>query len=138
MSEEIQEFKLTPSLVPEDVLDYAMELPQVNLEVEHFIHEGVYYRTVRVPKDVVIIGAVLEIPTTVIISGKCVMLVGNQAVELEGYHVFKGQKYRQQTFRALEETCITMCFATKAKTVEEAEREMTSSSELLQNNRKED
>lgn len=134
MSEEVQEFKIAPSLVPTEILDYAMDLPQVNLPVEHFIYEGVYYRTVRVPKDVVIVGAILNIPTTVIISGNCVMGIGNTSVNLKGYHVFKGSKYRQQVFRALEETCITMIFRTDAKTVEDAEKEMTGEWNLLQNN----
>ena len=117
---------------------YAIEhCDEVDIPLEHFIHEGVYYRTCFVPKGVAIIGALVKIPTTVIVSGDCYVTLGNTVGRLEGYHVIKAEAGRRQAFRAITDTYITMCFRTDSKDVKEAEKEFTDEWILLTTNREE-
>lgn len=121
-----------------DMILYALEnLPEVDVPIEQFIHEGVYYRTCRVPKGVTIIGALIKIPTTVIVSGDCMVSLGLTVGRLTGYHVIRAEAGRRQAFRAFEDTCITMCFKTNSKDVKEAEKEFTDEWMLLTTNRDE-
>ena len=123
-----------------DMAIYAVEHlgdQEVDIPIEHFIHEGVYYRTCKVPKGVAIIGAFIKIPTTVIVSGDCYVTLGNTVGRLEGYNVIKAEAGRRQAFRAVEDTYITMCFKTDAKDVKDAEKEFTNEWMLLTTNREE-
>lgn len=115
------------------VLNLMEHYPQVDIPIEHFIHEGVYYRTCKVPKGATVVGALIKIPTTVIVSGKCKTTVGTNVLELNGYCVLKGKAGRRQVFVALEDTNITMCFKTNATTVEEAEKRFTDRWRFLTN-----
>lgn len=121
-----------------EMAKYAIEhCDEADIPIEHFIHEGVYYRTCFVPKDVAIIGALVKIPTTVIVSGNCYVTLGNTIGKLEGYNVIKAEAGRRQAFRAITDTYITMCFRTNSKDVKEAEKEFTDEWILLTTNRKE-
>lgn len=99
--------------------------PQVYIPIDHFIHDGVYIRTATVPKDVMIVGAAIKIPTTLIISGDCIMTTDKNSVRISGYNVFQAECGRKQIFLALTKTSITMIFKTNSATVEEAEKEFT-------------
>lgn len=122
-----------------DMVMYALEHydREVDIPIEHFIREGVYYRTCKVPKGVAIIGAFIKIPTTVIVSGDCYVTLGNTVGRLEGYNVIKAEAGRRQAFRAVEDTYITMCFKTESTDVKEAEKEFTDEWRLLTTNREE-
>lgn len=111
--------------VLESHIQDVADLPEAELVTEHFLFAGLYSRTLFMPKDSVIIGALIKIPTVVTVSGHCFMSTGLKAVELKGYHVFKGSANRRQAFIAVEDTYITMSFATQAQTVEQAEEEFT-------------
>lgn len=119
-----------------DAIDNPKVL-EVDVPIEHFIHEGVYYRTCKVSKGVAIIGAFIKIPTTVIVSGDCLVSLGNTIGRLTGYCVVKAEAGRRQAFRAIEDTYITMCFKTECKDVKEAEKEFTDEWMLLTTNRDE-
>ncbi len=108
------------------------ELPQVNLEVKHFIHAGCYVRTVEIPANGMITGVEIKIPTVVIISG---MVVVSGGQTYSGYHVLPAAPGRKQAFLSWGGAHLTMFFATKATTVEEAEAEFTSEPHLLQTRR---
>lgn len=107
-------------------------LPQVSIPTGHVFHAGVYARTVKIPAGVMITGALIKIPTLLIVSGDCVVHVEGGPVELHGYHVLQAAAGRKQAFVALTDTHLTMVFPTAAKTVEEAEREFTDEYERLQ------
>lgn len=121
-----------------EMAKYAIgHFDEVDIPIEQFIHEGVYYRTCIVPKGVAIIGALIKIPTTVIVSGDCYVTLGNTVGRLEGYNVIKAEAGRRQAFRAIKDTHITMCFRTGSKDVKEAEKEFTDEWMLLTTNREE-
>lgn len=103
----------------------AGELPQLDLPIKHTFHAGMYTRTITVPAGVFITGALIKIPTMLIVNGDCLIYTGAEAKRLTGYHVMTAAAGRKQAFVAISDTQITMAFATDAVTVEDAEREFT-------------
>lgn len=93
------------------------------MPVEQTIHAGVYSRTMKHPKGVIVFGAKIRIDTQLIITGKVRIYCNGEAFTVEGHKVLKGLAGRQVIAVALEDSYATMLFATKAKTVEDAERE---------------
>ena len=97
----------------------------LTLPIAHSFHAGLYSRTVKVPAGLYITGALIKIKTQVIVSGRCFVNLGDEMVEIRGYAVFAAPAGRKQLFVAIEDTYITMAFATSATTAEEAEAEFT-------------
>lgn len=102
---------------------------QIPLRTRHFLYAGVYSRTiwaVGTPEvQVLIVGALIKIPTQVSIDGDVLVWVGSKTLRLTGHNVLAGSAGRKQVFLAYSDVRITMSFGTKAKTIEEAEREFT-------------
>ena len=136
-NEKLPKLNLDEQQVLQKCVLKLLEKNQVEIPIEHFIHNGVYSRTCKVPKGVMIAGAFLKVATTVIISGDCLVSFGLEPKRIIGHAVLRGEAGRRQLFTGIEDTYITMCFKTNAKTVEEAEREMTDESILLTNHREE-
>lgn len=112
--------------------DEALKQEQIPIVTTHTLHAGMYLRTIMLPKDTVLSGAYIRIPTVLIVSGHVTVFVGDGGtVELEGYHVLPAQAGRKQIFRAHRDTHMTMAFATSAATVREAEDEFTDEGHLL-------
>ena len=110
----------------------AKRLPQVHILTSHVFHAGVYARTIRIPKGVFITGALIKRSTTLIISGRVLTYVGeDKPIEYIGYNVITTSAHRKSAYSALEDTHLTMLFATNAKTVAEAEAEFTDELDLL-------
>ncbi|MNJ15212.1 hypothetical protein D3C77_94540 [compost metagenome] len=110
---------------------HLAQMPQVPITTQHHFHAGVYARTIRIPAGVMLTGALIRIPTLLILSGHATVFIGGEACELAGYHVLPGQAGRKQAFLAHTDTDLTMTFATQAKTVEQAEEEFTAETNLL-------
>jgi hypothetical protein len=115
----------------ENLENALSKVPQVEVETSHVFHAGMYCRTVHMKKFVTFTGALIKIPTVVIISGDVSMYMGTGLVRLSGYNVLKGDAGRKQAFFCHEDTSITMLFATNATTVEEAEAEFTDEGDKL-------
>jgi hypothetical protein len=92
---------------------------QVPIATHHVLHAGVYSRTICIPAGVALEGALIKIPTTLIICGRAVVLLGD------------GEEGRKQAYRAHADTWITMSFRTQATTVEQAEAEFTDQADQL-------
>lgn len=111
----------------------------IDLPVEQTLHAGVYSRTVKHPKGVVVFGIKIPIDTQLIITGKVRIYCDGEAFTVEGHRVLKGLAGRQVIAVALEASYATVLFATKAKTIEEAEREFAGEDfDKLQNHRSDD
>ena len=110
---------------------HLRDMEQVPITTTHHFHAGMYARTVRIPKGVVITGALIRIPTLLIVSGHVTVFIGGDTIELRGYHVIPASAGRKQVFVAHADTDLTMLFPTSAGTVEEAEAEFTDETELL-------
>lgn len=107
------------------------EMEQVSIATTHHFHAGLYARTIRIPKDVVITGALIRIATLLIVSGHVTVFIGEDQIELRGYHVIPASAGRKQVFVAHADTDLTMIFPSRAATVEEAEAEFTAEADLL-------
>lgn len=107
------------------------KLPQAAPTIEHMFHAGMYARTVRLERDMVITGALVKLATVLIVSGNVIVYVDGEAYELDGYHVFAAQSNRKQAFVAKESTWITMIFPTSARSVVDAEMEFTDETNKL-------
>lgn len=113
-------------------LDAAMRvLAQTTISIDHLIHGGMYARTVHVPADTIISGAVLSRATVLVLYGDVTVFTGTKAVRLIGFHVLPGSAGRKQLFRTHAETHMTMVLPSKAQSVDEAEHDFTDEPELL-------
>lgn len=92
---------------------------------QHTIHSGIYTRTVFIPKNTLMVGAVIKPNTTLVLSGKLVLYIGDDTIHIDGYNVITALGDRKQVAYAIEDSYATLMFNTSAKTVEEAEVEMT-------------
>lgn len=108
------------------------QCPQVYLTTDHILHAGVYSRTIMIPAGVVISGVLIKRSTNLIICGHVSVFIGDDKTrEYEGYNILTAQAFRKQVFIAKTDTYLTMFFATKAKSVEEAEEEFTDEVDIL-------
>jgi hypothetical protein len=112
-----------------------MEAPQIDLQTEHIIHGGIYTRTIRLDGGIWLVGALIKVPTLLIVSGNTRVFTGESWIELEGFHIIPAKAGRKQVFVTHEPTVISMSFKTEAKTVEQAEKEFTDEFELLMSHR---
>lgn len=110
-------------------------LPQVDLDTQHVLHGGMYARTIRLPPGVRITGALIKIPTVVIVQGDAIVWFGYGSRRLTGYNVLPASAGRKQAFVSISETFITMIFPTNARDVEGAEREFTDEAAKLASRR---
>lgn len=98
---------------------------QIGLKTQHFFHGGIYRRVVLLPKGAEMVGALIKIPTTVIVIGDVFVWIDDGWCNIVN-SVLTAGAMRKQRFFANEDTYIHMLFPTSARTVEEAEREFTS------------
>lgn len=108
-----------------------MQAVQIEVQTEHVLHAGMYGRTVRLAPWVVIVGALMKVPTLLIVNGKCRVYAGDRWYASSGYQVIPAKAGRKQIFITEEPTEITMIFPTKARTIAEAEAEFTDETEKL-------
>lgn len=106
-------------------------LPQEDIETHHVLHGGQYSRTVKIRAGVMIVGVLIKVPTTIVISGDASVYLGDQTIRLTGYNVLPASAHRKQAFVAHEDTYLTMSFATDAMTIEQAEDEFTDEGDTL-------
>jgi hypothetical protein len=104
---------------------------QVQIPTDHVLHGGMYARTIVMPKETVLTGALMKRATLVIATGSVAVLAGEEWLELEGYNVLPASAGRKQVFVSRSPVIITMLFPTQAKTVEEAEAEFTDEADRL-------
>jgi hypothetical protein len=105
--------------------------PQVDLETQHIIHGGTYSRTIMIPAGAALTGALLKIPTTLVVSGRVTVFIGDKTIDLDGFNVLPASTGRKQAFYAHTDTWLTMFCATEAHTLEDIEAEMTDEVDLL-------
>lgn len=108
---------------------------QVEFPTEHLIHGGMYARTLHMQAGQVLTGALLRLPTVLIVSGDCAVFIGEETIELRGYSVLPGSAGRKQIFLAHTDVSMTMLFPTRAETVAQAEQEFTDEYAMLMTNR---
>lgn len=109
--------------------------PQIDIPITHMLHAGMYARTAHLPTGALITGALIKVPTMLVVHGDTTVFIGGESARLAGYHVLRAAAGRKQAFLAHADTTLTMIFPTSATTVEEAEAEFTDEVDLLQTRR---
>lgn len=110
----------------------VLKSPQVEIPTHHVLHAGIYSRTICIPAGVVLTGALIKIPTTLVINGCASMLIGDgEEVLVQGYKVLAASVGRKVAYIAHADTHVTMYFKTDAKDVAAAEAEFTDESDRL-------
>lgn len=107
------------------------KLPQVGVATKHVLHGGMYSRTIFMPKNLAVSGALISKASILVISGHVEMLVSDQGVEYKGFHVVPASAKRKQIVFAYDDSYITATIVTDAKTLEEAEEDFTCEAQLL-------
>lgn len=105
--------------------DEILKLPQVEMTTHHVIHGGMYARTITVPAGVVATGALIKVATILVVNGHARVTVGDECVDVVGYHVIPAGAGRKQGIFAVTDTSVTMLFATDAESVADCEIEFT-------------
>lgn len=128
---------LVPATAPEalarinEVEQRMRAMPQIELQTEHILHAGMYARTVRLAPRVAIVSVLIKVPTMLTVNGACRVYAGDGWRDFQGFNVIPASAGRKMIYVTSSATEITMVFPTKAKSVEEAEREFTDDPELL-------
>lgn len=115
-----------------------LQLEQVPIRTDHVLHAGMYSRTITLPPNTVLVGALIKLPTLVITVGSAKVLVGKDWADVDGFQVLPASANRKQVFVSKGAFIVTMVFPTSAKTVEEAEKEFTDEWQLLLSHRQEE
>ena len=113
-----------------------LQQPQVAIHTHHVLHAGMYTRTIVIPANTVLTGALVKIPTVLVISGDVVVSRGeDDGVYIGGTAVLPAGAGRKQVFVTYAPTTVTMVFPTSASTVEEAEAQFTDETDMLLSHR---
>lgn len=108
-----------------DLERHVLALPQTPIRTDHVLHGGMYARTILIPAETVLTGALIRVPTMLIVAGDTLVTLDGESVRLSGYHVLPAAAGRKTAFVTIADTHVTMLFPTAARTVEEAEAEFT-------------
>lgn len=106
-------------------------LDRVQCVTQHTLHSGIYSRTLFMPKGSVVAGVIIQVPTTLILSGKMAVYIGEEVKHIDGYNVITTLGNRKQVVYAIEDSYATLLFKTNAKTIDEAEQDMTAEYDRL-------
>lgn len=109
----------------------VLQCDQHQLETHHAIHGGMYARTIRMKAGEVMTGALINVPTMLILNGDAKLLIGDKVCLFTGYNVISASAGRKQAFVAMTDLDMTMIFATSATTVIDAENEFTTEADQL-------
>lgn len=137
MSELVHVGNVLPATSPDTlkklaaVEDLLLANTQLAIRTEHILHGGMYARSIVLEPEQVITGALIRIPTILVVNGHCSMLVDDGWHMMNGYHVLPASAGRKQAFVAWSRTSLTMLFPTDARTVEEAEAQFTDEADRL-------
>jgi hypothetical protein len=108
-----------------------LQLPQVNIETQHMLHAGMYARTIFIPAGVMATGANLSLDSVGILFGDITVTTDEGTQRLTGFNVLSASKGHKRAGIANSDTWWTTVFRTDATTVDEAEKSITSESDML-------
>ena len=111
--------------------DISRQCPQEDIETHHAIHAGMYARTISIKAGVMLTGALIKVPTMLVINGDVTVFADNESFRLTGFHAIPASANRKQAFIAHTDTAMTMLFTTQATTVAQAENEFTDEADQL-------
>ena len=118
-----------------DLERHVLALPQTPIRTDHVLHGGMYARTILIPAETVLTGALIRVATMLIVAGDALVTRDGSSVRLTGHHVLAAAAGRKTAFVTIADTHVTMIFPTAARTVEGAEAEFTDEADGLMSRR---
>lgn len=115
----------------------ALALPQVHIATEHVLHGGMYARTIRIPANTMLTGALTSCDNLCIVSGDITVTTDDGARRLTGFHVLPAKAGAKRAGITHADTCWTTLIPTSANSVADAEEQLTCEAQSLQTRRPE-
>lgn len=137
MNEEINTVLPSQNELVRQFENAALTLPQVHITTEHVLHGGMYARTIRIPANTMLTGAMTSCDNLCIVSGDITVTTDDGARRLTGFHVLPARAGAKRAGITHADTCWTTIIPTNAATVTEAENQLTGEAEMLQTRRTE-
>jgi hypothetical protein len=109
-----------------------LTLPQVDLGTTHVIHAGMCARTIFIPKDTVLTGALTNLDNLCVLVGDITVTTDEGPKRLTGFHVLPANAGAKRAGIAHADTWWTTIWPTSLTNVDEIENEMTDESDQLQ------
>jgi hypothetical protein len=113
----------------------ALTMPQVHIKTTHLLHGGMYARTIRIPANTMLTGALTSCDNICIVSGDITVTTDAGPQRLAGFNVLPAAAGARRAGMTHSETFWTTIMPTDASTVEQAELDLTSEPQRLQTNR---
>ncbi len=121
-------FDPTPVQIRNEVSALAEELktlPQIDLPVQHEFLDGVYMRTVFMPKDSIVIGKIHKQEHVAIISkGSATVLTEHGVIEIKAPFIFKSPPGARRALRIHEDMVWTTIHRSDHKDIESLEEQL--------------
>ena len=109
-----------------------LDLPQLQLGVEHLVHGGMCARTVLIPAGTVVTGALLNLDNICVMWGDISVTTDDGARRLTGFHVLPAKAGKKRAGYAHADTWWSAIWPTQLRDVGDIEDEMTAQSAQLQ------
>lgn len=130
--EAISKILSTGGQIPIEGTGIVLQGVKISFDTEHFLHAGLYSRTIHVPAGYMLCGTLIRVPTVLIISGDMSIYNGESWTRITGNNkTLRCSADRRGMGFAHEATDATMLFSTQAKSVKDAEKEFTEEWERL-------
>ena len=123
-----------PAMVSE-IEQALLDAPQRDLGTTHLVHGGMYARTIFIPADTFLTGALTEADNVCIVVGDITVTTDTGPRRLTGFNVLPARKGAKRMGRTHADTWWTAIFRTDQTDIAAIERELTTEADMLQTNR---
>lgn len=111
--------------------DVTVTMPQEDITTWHILHGDMYARTIKIPAGTLLTGALIKVPTLLIVNGDVTVYANETEMRIVGHRILPASGNRKQAFIAHQDTDLTMIFTSMAGSIEEAEEEFTDEADRL-------
>lgn len=114
---------------------HLLAMPQVDLNTSHVVHGGMAARTIFIPADTILTGALTNCDNICVMHGDIEVTTDDGTVRLTGFHVLPARAGFKRAGVTHADTWWTTLWPTQLTDIEAIEREMTDESHMLQTRR---
>lgn len=115
--------------------DHLLDLPQVDLGTDHVVHGGMCARTITIPADTLLTGALTNMDNLCVVCGDITVTTDEGTTRLTGYHVLPAKAGAKRAGITHAPTMWTTIWPTTLTDIQAIEDEMTDEADQLQTRR---
>lgn len=112
-----------------------LDMPQVNFETQMLAHGGLGARTIFIPADTVLTGAMTNIDNICVVCGDITVTTDNGEKRVTGFHVLTAKAGFKRAGLSHADTWWTTIWRTDLTDAQAMEEEMTVEADMLQTRR---